>query len=442
MATPLSYVTLTQAYDLAKDLFNVDRGRNLESSKEMADYNYGIWGQQFDRMKAAQEFLVHHQYNYDKALQDASFQYGKENLERQIAANKEMMDIAQGYNTSNMDKQFQMNAYMSNIGRNIAAERANGINPSSSSPGSGSVTLPSTSPLGVGMPSNPSGSVGSAAAPNPSGVSSAVSSNQIFSASETARNVAVAHREESAAQNQDIQNMTQLIRDRMKIRESIADIKVKYSESNKMDKETSLYLKQLEYADRDYEAKIEELRKRGNMHEDIGSAAKETASAASSQASTAAGQLSETERHNRAIESIDRQKNVLTKYGLSLDERRVQQLEKQTPALIDELESRAKNWSSQKNLNDAELKWIDEKFESMIELQEAEAEKIRQQARKEKMDADTYYWRMIYDQTMGVLNSVPALKGAKALRDVIGNHVADKAYKRNANRFSETSYTD
>lgn len=121
---------LTALYDIGKDIFNVDRKRDLAQSEQ----------------------LMYDQYRYDQSLMN-------EGSENQFGYQRALMNLQNSFNTKNMQQQYIYNQLLSNKGREIYQLRQNGINPAAQngvSGSGGSVSLPVTQ---AGSVSSPVGSV-------------------------------------------------------------------------------------------------------------------------------------------------------------------------------------------------------------------------------------------------------------------------------------------
>ena len=220
----VSLGTLALGYDLGKDLLNVDRNRDVAASQKMADYNYNIWQAQAEKLQGFNESLMEQQYDYNRWLQQMAYDYGISGMMLQHDLNKDSQAIAQQYNQANMQKQFEYNNYLSSMGRNIIAERANGINPSSGTPGSGSVTAPGSSPLSSSAPGSPGASVGLPGAPSAPGGSGNYAVHQSISASNVVAQAAQAEKAKQEAKGTEIDNLTRLTENYTRISQRIQEI--------------------------------------------------------------------------------------------------------------------------------------------------------------------------------------------------------------------------
>lgn len=351
---------ITALYDIGKDIFNVDRKRDLVHSKQ----------------------LMYDQYSYDRALMN-------EGSENQFGYQQSLMDLQNRFNTANMQQQYIYNQLLSNKGREIYQLRQNGINPAAQngvSGSGGSVSLPATQ---AGSVSSPVGSVGGTYQSSRTPIASQVLTS-LSSVMSQAR-----EREYVAAKTD-----SERIRQITMLREQQATIQNIEAQTLKAAKEAGYTEEQIIQLKASFQLRMEKLNAEIDNLERTGKAASKTADArekaaqaAEQNAATAAKTQTELERHNQAVEAIQRAANAINSRSVAVDEAKVQ-------SSIDEMKARTRQLNQQANLTQQDVLWYAEKVESMLELNEVNMQEIANRAAKEGLDVATYYERLIADQLL------------------------------------------
>ena len=389
---------LGSGYNFFKDLFGIDRGRDLFQSKE----------------------LMSMQDYYNRASQSRAFQ-------NQFA----LQARQQEFNEANMSKQFAMNEYLSNRGRDILNTRRAGLNPAAASGNPvSSVSLPSVGTPSSPMPtSSPLTYQGSSLVKSPDGLSSSLSA-----ASEHMANAA----------NTNIRNVTQLALSEAQVLETFAKARKSLLDGNA----TEIDLK---YLDDEKKKTLDLLRSQAAYNDKAGDAATKQAEAAGVQADAAKTQaevsgrnadtrqaeLEETRRHNEVLEGIQRTYNRI--YGESVQVER----DKVEP-IISELEARARKHNADAALTDQEVMWYASKINAIIDLYATEAYKTKQEGINTAKDNATYEYRLMWKVINDILDHIPfAGKTASADKQRIATKVQRSEHGMNAKGYkTNTERTD
>lgn len=365
-------------YDIGKDIFNVDRKRDLAQSKA----------------------LMYDQYSYDRALMN-------EGAENQFGYQQSLMDLQNRFNTANMQQQYIYNQLLSNKGREIYQLRQNGINPAAQngvSGSGGSVSLPATQ---AGSVSSPVGSVGgiyqSSRTPIASQVLTSLSSV-----------MSQAREREYVAAKTDSERIKQITM----LREQQATIQNLEAQTLKAAKDAGYTEEQIRQLKASFQLRMEKLNSEIDNLERTGKAATKTADArekeaqaAEQNAATAAKTQTEQVRHNQETEAIQRAANAISSRAVAVDEAKVQ-------STIDEMKARTRQLNQQANLTEQDIIWYADKVESMLELNEVNMQEIANRAAKEGLDVETYYYRMIVDQLLRAADIVSEFVPTKAVNQI------------------------
>lgn len=359
-------------------------------------------------------FSANRQYQYQKELQDRQNAFNqemmREQMKRQFDYNHSLMEFQNEYNTKNMSTQYLYNQLLSNKARDIYSMRSNGINPAVSngvSSGSGSVSLPSTTPLG----SSPVGLAGGAPSyslphqPFSAAAFGALSDSLLKSSQRNYYN--------SQSKKLNIEMQTQLER-------QIAEIENLKAQALKAGKDagyTAVQLKQLEdsFNDRlkEIQARAEYYNKSAQAAEKNADSNARTADAAVQNAATNVKTQEETVRHNQAVEAIQRAANAINSRAVSVEEAKVQ-------PIIDEMKAKTRSLNASANLTDQEIIWYAEKTMSILDINASTIEKLKAEARVKNLDADWYVERVLSDQLIEVARVVGDYLPAGQIKKIAG----------------------
>lgn len=299
-------------YNLFKDIFNIDRGRDLDVSKELMS--------------------LQNQYNLQQ--QQKAFNQQWQLLNRQNQ-----------FNEQNMATQFAMNNFLSNRGRDILNSRLSGLNPTAASSPSGSVSLPSVAaPAATGFPA--AGTPYSRA----NGTGSLTSLGNIFSnlkQSDTSRIAAnaSASKNEAEATNTNIHTLTQLQRDKMQLLKMWADTKKSLADAGLTEKQISKY--------------DDEFNHRMNLLDSQAEEASATASANLKNAETREKEQVANQRYQERQNEINEMLAKVEQGRLSIDREKL-------PHVVDVLDAERRKYNSEYSLTEQEVMWYADKMYTLL----------------------------------------------------------------------------
>ena len=330
-------------YNLFKDIFNIDRGRDLDVSREL--------------------MALQNQYNLQQ--QQKAFNQQWQLLNRQNQ-----------FNEQNMATQFAMNNYLSNRGRDILNSRLSGVNPTAASSPSGSVSLPSVAaPAATGFP----------AASSPysrgNGTGNLTSLGNIFSnlkQSDTARIAANASaaKNEAEAANTTIHTITQLQRDKMQLAKMWAETKKSLADAG-------LTKKQIDKYD-------EEFNHRMNLLDAQAEEASATAFANTKNAETREKEQAANQRYQEKQNAINEMLAKVEQGKLALDKEKL-------PHVVDVLDAERRKYNADYSLTEQEVMWYADKMYTLLTKETWEYLLTKQRAINQEMENDFF----IYDKIEG-----------------------------------------
>lgn len=303
--------------------------------------------------------------------------------------NLESMEVSQGYNRSNMIMQGALNDYLTSATRSATQLRQSGLNPSGISGSSaGSVTSSTPTPLAS------SGSVPGVSQSN----SNPHPSQQMLAGS-------AARKTNSEADLNNIDILTRLQENRLRLEEMKSQVSERASHSKNMDASTKSLLDRLD-------SEID-------LNERMASYYEQSGLAAAKNADTAAAAQQETVRHNKVMETVSQVSNEIASRGV-----RVQ--EAQLHATVSEIEARARSLNSQADLTDSDVAFYFQKLCADLDVKYANKEYFREmanmskeQARKIGKEADWYEFNMIATHAEKILSECLDLVPTKRISKIV-----------------------
>lgn len=373
--------TVHSGYNLYKDFNNIDIERQVAAQKELMA-----------------EQQMYNQFNIANAN---THQFNMLTSADRLA--KQQMALNHEYNLESMDKQFSQNAYLSNLGRSIIQARQNGLQPPGTTSG-GSVSALSPS---AAMPSAPSAAM---ATVSPGSVSPG--RYQPLDPTAMYRNIKEGQKTASEKEGIDITNKTRLLQNLADLRVTISEYKKNMSQSRNWDANTDYVYKNLLNYDRRLQSELDAMDAGAYKDRKLGDAAERNAETAARQQESYQQSVDEVIRHNKEIEPIMRMNAVTQRYAAQTGRMQVNLNAEKLTSEISYLNAKADREGAEAVQKQIENSHWREKVLADIGAKQALQKAAEEEAKLTGKKVEWYDTQMAFDMAKELVNS--AIKAVDA----------------------------